>query len=464
MFSKSELSIKLQNPKVCYTNGDVISGTLTFDVVDKVDLRSIEAQFYGVATTRYLHVVKQKESSKFDYADRHILIKDIHTVFPSGDVREVVSASSFSLPEGTHNYDFSFTIPGKEWNADCHKNPNILHNKQYIRREKYQGPVNLPPTYCYNDPYSTTVEVEYFVVGLAKKSSTFKLNSRVSERITFVPHNDALMFSIYHIKSKKELYPDHEVDSTKFGFKINPQEGKGTLSKILSSNTVSVPFELRVNFKPYLRFQTSLGPSNRVVSAEVNMPLWLDIYLSTPFSYKVIQDLTNNSEEVFIASLKITIHEVLDYLGEYQLRNTEKFTILENDTLNYPLNLSTLQPTENRPESLSVKAGSKHRAQIDDKVFYRFKLPAQLYDVPIPELGQSFSICNMRKTHKLKVEVGLKSGSEKTTADLSASANIILFNSELPEADSKRALDLQASHFQHSEPVPAYEEAPTYEK
>lgn len=465
LFSKSTLKIQIHNKKFCYTNSDIISGTLTYEVHDKADLRSIDVQLYGIATSRNYRS-RNGQNNVASQSQQHVLIQSVYTVFPPPDIREVSTSQSFSVTEGTYTYPFEIKIPDQKWNVSCLTNPSILHHQGFLRKEKFDSPVNLPPSYSFQGPLDTFAKIEYFVTAVANKSSTFKINTRAREPINFVPKNSALTFSLFHICNKRIMKPDYDTNSCKFPFKLKAHEKKSTFSRILSSSTISIPFEFRLVYKPFLKYHTFQGVSNRVIPTLTPLPSLLDIYVSMPFSYDAILNLTDSTEQLIITSVRISLLACLEYKGQTDVLREDLYPVLESRDIEYLLDLRKLEQVECQGEDLDVKLSSKTADHVNSKVYYRFKLPAELYDTSIPQLCQSFAICNIRKTHKLLVNVTVRSNLNKTTATFGTLSSIVLFNSEA--YDSKMpvsgATQTQTQVDQDSgEDLPRYETLPPYD-
>lgn len=192
-----------------FTNGDIIQGKAVIHVTDSVDVSEVIIKFEAVSKATISYTQPRSQSSRRVYiTNKHRVVSQIVTVFPSAKERAVMSQSEFTLAEGTYVYPFSFKIPmnnacidniGKHANRDSPDSYSKIQDHGKLRfhgaftREKWGTRVGgnniahlsyvLPPTFELSD----RAKVDYHIKVVVMNLSTFSRRIKASESFQFMP-------------------------------------------------------------------------------------------------------------------------------------------------------------------------------------------------------------------------------------------------------------------------------------
>lgn len=402
----ADLKIELDHD-IIYTTGDIVSGTVNLTVDEKVDLSSIDITFLGQSRSRNKVHSGQGYVTKLE---KHILLKEVATLFPPPDIQVVSSSGSYTLTEGSYSYPFAFTFPGKDHNPDCKEEKKFLHSRGYTRKEPTDE-VALAPTYYHRSSFDNYCRVDYSVIATVRNPSMFKFNTKASEDMKFYPNNNDMTFSVNHIINKK-VHPYHDDCSKEL--KYTPEgtmKVEGFFKKLFSSDGIQLPMDLAVQYMgPQLK--TSLGDTQRVLRSNAKLSNFVLLSLQTPISGGALRELAgddnnekgehnSDSFKLRISSIKIKLVLRIRYFAVKHSRRTHKYTLLDKP-LDNEISFTDFEPVPVNDAKQSLGKGELYKLDLD---------PAW-WDCDIQDVGQSFITCNIKRDFELQVALGVASSED----------------------------------------------------
>lgn len=239
------------------TNGEVVSGSVVYQVDTPVSVVSIIVRLVGVITSGTETTIKeQREFLCLEYAAKP----------SSGNVN-----LGYNYKPGNYEYPFEFEFP---------------HTNQ------------LPPSFSMRTKRSQFVQIEYLVTCTVEKALRFKPDVEISKKVHFVPRNKHLQWSA-NAASKKKLTglfksPKPAANTASNGdmtLQLQPQQQA-------CSNTMVIYSESRVSDN----FDLSLVAKSHLKISEVYVHV--ELVVSTTNNKKHIE-----TKHVTICQQKIQIHE-----------------------------------------------------------------------------------------------------------------------------------------------------------
>ena len=106
-----DFSIDFDSPQLVYYPGQTINGHVQLDIDQTVDVESLIVTFLGKASTHWSesHGVGKNQLRNVDLYGKHIIVKTATCLLHAND--EELGAMVYSLPSGSHEYQFSFSLP-----------------------------------------------------------------------------------------------------------------------------------------------------------------------------------------------------------------------------------------------------------------------------------------------------------------------------------------------------------------
>ncbi|PIS51012.1 hypothetical protein CJI97_004553 [Candidozyma auris] len=408
----NSLLIHIDNPQL-YTTGSTVRGCAELVVEDKLDLECLEVELLGLAKSRNHTYVNGSYTAG---EEKHRLLQITTMVFPPPDVQDVTTSKNYTLTSGRYKYPFEFVFPGKEHVAKCVTDKKTFHSKYYLKKDK-RDHATLVGSFYQEESSEDYFVIQYSIKGRVKTPSLFKFNIKQSVPIYFAPRNSEIFFSLLHLCDRsKNLLSDenHACQRVKYGIDSEVKESKSFLKKLLSSNSVRVPFELNVRFKETSPIETEKGITNRVLEAGNRLSKHVDLDLSTSFSYSNLMDALgmNRSDKKGIAHppaiklthIKVKLISKVRFLGATETYSTLKFDLL-NQPLDLQINLSDFEKVDYNGPHLVNYSPSKYADKLDKRVCYRLSLDPSWWDCYVNDIGQSFLTCNIRKNVELYIRL-----------------------------------------------------------
>lgn len=367
-----------------FTNGDIVSGTVTLDIPNGVSLKGVEVELFGKS---YLKNGKKlilggqfgPQAILRQYAHRsvHQLLCLNKQVFPPKDVQDLSQAPKHTLTAGKHKWDFQLQFPDRNYECDCRSQMNILHNPGYT----YGQPYNLPGTFYSKNRRFNHCYIQYSVNARAVTSS-LKLNITESQEIRFEPRPDHMTYSLKSLcNSRGQLNPNFDTASKEFRFGRDWQDGRSR-----SKKSSKIPFQLVVTFDEANAATTVKGKSNRFVYGGGNLSQYIHMRLQTPYSAAHIANMLGSGKSLSrdirmnLIHIKIQLHLCVSWRGRKKATEKQDWLLIDK-----PLNLS-----------FSLHAFS------NDGPISSINILPEWYDCSVPDtLGQSFFTCNIKRDFEL---------------------------------------------------------------
>lgn len=408
--SKSLVSLELDNPLKEYTTGEEITGVIVFQVLEKEDLKGIDIELHGLSFSRSMSTDGNAYGTFEVSIEEHVLVSQVETVFPPLEVRAVSRSSKFSLSAGRHAYKFSLKIPQKGGNLQCLQNANPYnHNAKYAKEEFSIDRFSLPPTFAEHSSSEKYAYIEYLLVAVVKRSSKFKASVKTTVPITIVPNNEDITYSLSHISSSKNVLRNNfDAKEARHSFRRWPL--------VLDLDPAVLPFEFRVEFKPYHHSETVLGKTNRILEPNKNLLNYLDMQLLTPVSGDLFRSLTNNTsntanetgpESLIVSHVKIDVTSTVKYMGQVESEVSERYPIFLK-SIEQEVPIDWFEPISYRGDQSDVQVGGEYRQ--GGSQFYKFIFFRDWFDgCSIPDIGPSFVCCTIKRDFYLTVTLTLRS-------------------------------------------------------
>lgn len=385
----TQLTIELDHQKV-YTTGDIVSGKVHLKVDEKIDLSSIDVTLWGISKSRNNVKTGQGYVTKLE---KHVLLKVSAIVFPPPDILAVSTTQSYTLTEGSYTYNFAFTFPGKDHTPHCKEEKLFFHSHGYTKKEPIDN-ASLAPTYFLRKAFDDYCRIQYFVEAKVVNPSFFKFNTKEQSELIFYPSNADMSFSVNHIMDKKQILQDHDLCSKELKYSADGRmKVEGFFERLFQSERTQLPMNFLVEFKGAL--QTHAGPTKRLVRADTSVGNYIQISLQTPirgFSSFSKSDEGSGNFKIRISSIKIKLILKVRYFAVRTTRKTHKYLLLDKP-LDNEISLSDFEPASGN----------------DAKGLYKFDLDPSWYECNVPDHGQSFVTCNVKRNFELHVSLGIAS-------------------------------------------------------
>lgn len=467
--------VSVDRPGKSFTNADTITGTLVYNVREKVDVKSITVELLGIAKTKNFAAANpaKNETQAGSHETRHVLIQRVVPVFPPQNVNNLTySSKSFTLSNGIHTYPFAIQIPDEKYPIECAAEQKFLHSSGFLKNEPLpREGITLPPSE-YFDGDQEFANVVYAVVGRVHKKNRFIDTSMSNgERIIFTPQNKALTFSLRYLSFENAWLPDYDHEDIKLPFSLYKDQAKeqkkSFLKKLMSTSTTEIPLQFRVNFNGTPLAVSGLN-SKRLVQNNTTLSNFVNLSLISPLSYESILTLIkfNQSlpregclDEKLLAEMKIeaekivirTIRVLLDSMVLVKSDKVQKLTdskIIYDQNINQVLDISTFEPVINngadfidfneykkdkKYSSLFPKTQDPYNEKNPSEIYYRFPFPEEWYNCIIPNEKQSFVCCNIKRNYVLRFELTLSTtlNPEKVVTTTCSSPIVMLRNETL---------------------------------
>lgn len=223
MSTKLRIAIETQDGKNRFSNDSHIRGTVYLSVPSATTLESIAVKLEGVARSlvdvgeRSTNRRERKRATQGIHTDTHVFLYRSMIVFPPPQVRQVLSAKSFTLTPGDYEYPFEFILPN---DTLCSAQSGISNKVEYtqgrvlfhkgnlglrgfalrelslalippsprnsVPEESYHVNTSLPPSF----EVGPLAKITYFVKATAKRASVFKVNLRSIDPFIYVPRQE----------------------------------------------------------------------------------------------------------------------------------------------------------------------------------------------------------------------------------------------------------------------------------
>lgn len=110
--SSMQASVILDQPgNVSFTNLDTISGRVVVRSVKSADVSAIVVKLEGESRTRLMSRPDQPGERPKPLVEYHKILYRVQTVFPPSEVASQAGGkASYTLPQGQHEYPFSFKV------------------------------------------------------------------------------------------------------------------------------------------------------------------------------------------------------------------------------------------------------------------------------------------------------------------------------------------------------------------
>lgn len=456
----NSLFLNITNPQL-YTSGSKVEGIAQVLVKDRLNLEAVEVELFGLAKSKNY---QYNNGVRLSGQESHKLLHITNKVFPPPHVQNVAMLKSYTLTSGRYNYPFEFVFPGKEHVIQCVKDKKILHKREYLWNERRYH-ATLPGSFFDGVNLSDYCFVQYSVKARVKMALSFRFNIKQSVPIYFAPRNSDSFFSLLSLcdASSKDLLPDesHACKKVKYAIDSDLKKNKSFLRLLFSSNAVEVPFDLNVRFKEVIPIETEKGTTNRVLQAGSRLSRFVDLDLSTSFSYLNLMDALGMNKldkrgSVPPPAIKFTHIEIkllltVRYQGTRESVLESSF-VLRKHPLELQVDLSDFEKVENYSPLLSKKSPSKYSEKLDENVCYRLSLDRSWWDCYVSDIGQTFMLCNIHKTARLYICLRIASaGNPAKERKIENTSPIVFYRQEGPDAP----LYNQVEHLPRYMPAPA---------
>lgn len=437
MWNKSTLSIVLDGPEKTYTNSDTVTGTIYYNVIDKVDLTSITVELLGVAKSLNARVDAQQ--GLITRSECHELLSQKTSLFPPSEIKKVSKKNGlYTISEGTHAYPFTLRFPDKDHIIKClDTGSKFTHGSGFIKEDYCLRHLGLPPSSMYVSDGQTYAIVSYSILAKASKPSLLKFNTRKELTLQFNSLPEVTNFSLRQISmNRNTLLPDYDYEILRQNFRFidiaSKNKRKSLWKKLTPSfNKVQIPFALCTEFRPVASYQTEIGPSNRIIRGGASLSDFLSISLVTPFSPQDIAeiirgpylgldnkktDVETAHENLLIKNIEIRLISMLSFKGEHTQDTYETLKIFDTP-MDHQIELTDFEKSTQHGKFCFAKYLKKFPAAAEannsaNAGYYEFQLFPQWFNCTIPCGLQSFLCCNIRKNYFLRIAVTLA-----TTAD-----------------------------------------------
>lgn len=430
--SQSRLEVNIENPQL-YTTGDTVRGNVKLTVVDQLDLQHLDVELLGVAKS------KNHTSNNGIFtsgSEKHKLLQITLRVFPPPDVQGSLRSKTYSLTSGEYEYPFEFTFPDKQHVPQCIQDKKLLHSKHYLLKDKRDA-VALVGTFFYKETTTEDYCRVYYKVSAKVNTPLFRSSIKESAPVYFAPRNSEIAFSEGHISDKnKNLLSD--TDRTFLIVKYNIDEDakrKKGLMRFFTSNSVKVPFELRVGFKEECRLMTGKGSTCRKLEGGSRLSNSIDLDLLTSFSNDNLLDALGLKKgksglarppAIRITHANVKIVQSLCFLGANETDLEEEFELF-NQNLDVEVPLSDFERVYDGASDLHERSPSNLQNKIDRRSCFRLSLDPSWWDCPIDDIGQSFMTCNIRKNVTLYIRLILVTPEEPGREQMIESTSPVVF-------------------------------------
>lgn len=416
--SKTRLEINIENPQL-YTTGDTVRGSVQLIVEDQLDLQYLDVELLGIAKSRN-HTTNN--GSYTTGAETHKLIQLTLRAFPPPEVQGNLSSKRFTLTKGEYAYPFEFTFPDKLHVAQCVQDKKFFHSKYYLLKEK-RDTVALVGSFFHQEANPDDYCRVHYSVNAKVGTPLFHFSIKDSVPVFFAPRNSEIVYSLRHLSDRSRNLlddTDHTFLRVKYSIDDEAKEKKGSFMRLFTSNSVKVPFELRVRFKEECRIDTERGTTCRVLEGGKRLSSLVDLDLLTSFSNDNLLDAlgvnraksgSTKPPTVKITHVKVKIIQLMRFLGATETYLEEKFEILNQD-LDVEVPFSDFERTEDEASELYDRSPSKYQDKVDRRICYRLSLDPSWWDCYIHDIGQSFLTCSIRKNVNLYIRLTLVSTDE----------------------------------------------------
>ncbi|ODV83463.1 hypothetical protein CANARDRAFT_203079 [[Candida] arabinofermentans NRRL YB-2248] len=443
--SSCELRVVINKPSSgeAFTNFDRLTGRVHLKVKAELTLSSIQVKLQGISKTA-IEIPKERLNggkSKLVF-ETHRLLYDTETVFPSQSQRLTASnVKDFTLLPGNYHYPFEFLIPLK---SKCSKltgisnKVQILHNSaktgiELIGESEKHIELNLPPSLSGSGDGST---IKYFVKATLKRPGLLKSNIRCYEPFIFLPIDDSYMltFDDRQIFTKrdfviKDKYPEVVAHippptSTQSQFPAQPQTPPSNIRRTSSSNSqTSLSSASSPVSSPYSKIKPRdlhVKPVDLKLSLEIRFRYPAYVIPTKPPNYKIciLTELPPSTFELFngessgLGCIYIRYFQVelvtnsKTRVSSYKDQQSSKTTIYVNGRLNYKLDLASTKES--------------HITNSKGEPLYEIEIPKKIYkDAILPDnIAPSFITCNIARSYKLLVNVGISDSSDSETVQM----------------------------------------------
>ncbi|GMM37459.1 hypothetical protein DASC09_047840 [Saccharomycopsis crataegensis] len=474
------LTIHVDQQQPVFTNGDTISGHITLQVNDRIDLNEITIELLGISETR----ISNSQGPGKSYRS-HVLVKRSVRVFP--EQFSELKSSHYTLGNGTYSYPFSLQFPSSTTPIECIAN-SFTGRCGFIYHNTIDAPATIPPTFYYG-LFEDFARVTYQLVAVIHKHAFYKLNLRASHPLFFSPKNSWLSFSLSHIYDGKRshIMRNSETVDCKIGFQSTAPPATTFVKRLLSSSTISLPFVAVCQFKPFISRTFNEGTTNRLLPVDTPLPDLLDIKLISLISPKEIRKLLNNDddeafnskkkrstthnntppEQIVITRLRVSLQELITFSTTVQKGAVNEFAI-QDTTLNHTLNLDTdfdRMPISSVP--IAKKITDKWGNRITEHC-YGMSLFPEWFNAKIPRTPQSFVCCNIQNDYTLSVRLDLSTTLGKKNSSAKCYCPVVILRDEstnaVPEDVPQYTQDIQPGELSIQDTAPQYteDELPNY--
>lgn len=370
------IQIQLDRPDGFYTNLDFLTGSvilrLPMDesvsaVIVKLEGES-KSQLQRPSAPQYTAAGYPSRKAQRDVwaMENHKILYRVSQVFPDPNVLGTTSiGAKYMLRAGTYKYPFRFKLPFNNSCADPH-----VHQQQMgfnnlglggIQQLQYRHVrKSLPPSLT---GWGDAMEIRYYVKVTVQRPSLLKENRRAALGFSFMPIEPP---------RPPENSPKNEVFAKR-------------------------PYAFQAGLAPYARTSSAFGkapvpmsqtPPSGEVDARLPSPAILTSNKPLPLRV-IIKKMNTSPEHVFLVSLQIHVIGLTSIRAQGVEKTVRNMWVLTNMT-----GLSVPIITPDKPPGTEII--------LDSTMWNQTSLPSTI--------TPSFQTCNVSRSYKLEVHVGLGYG------------------------------------------------------
>lgn len=364
---------------------------------------------------------KRKESKK-DAIEIHKFLYETQTVFPPKEIQTASTSKEFTLPAGSHVYDFSLVIPD---NVGCEsiKQAGSLSLSRlvidssgidYARAASahFAGP--LPPSLS---DMENIASVRYFLKATVSRTSFLKMNIRVFKPIVLLPPDQP-----YQGNPREVLFvrrdvtigqgPPQDLSSSDLDGRRGRRKGKGTggfMYFLNGGGSLSSPLSGSGGPTANITFEMRYPGSAAFVPVKPELPFKLyAISTTNPANFKL-------GGPMKLQDLLIKLYATTSTRAqEFQKEATHSLTLFETHNLNVTLDWSTAKHISN------PQYGERWEIEFSSALWEKVVIP----DFVPP----SFTTCNIKRRYTFEVIGGFASTSNSPSQLVSLITNVTVMS------------------------------------
>ncbi|KAF2231681.1 arrestin [Viridothelium virens] len=360
------VQIKLDKPNEVFTNLDVITGRVTLQLRNPVNVQSIVVKLEGESRTRLLAPPRddRRERPRPELEIHKILYKTKQIYSPSGAEGQRPSGYAGILGTGQHEWPFSFKIPfNNACNANTNTNPNLSLSGlrlEVARQPSRHVKQTLPPNLT---GFPGEADIRYFVKVTVARPQFFQQNARAIVPFSFLPIEPPR-----RRPSSAETYARRTFQFSQTTRAVGGRKGSDSID---SSAVQEIP-QVRVDARL---------PNPPVLTCNEDVPLRV-----------LVTRINKFSEHLFLQSLQIELSGYTHVRAhEIGRKESTSWLIMSMSNMGIPI------------------------GNASDVVGSEIPLNREYWDQrPLPNtVAPSFETCNLARTYEIEIRIGLSCGSAK---------------------------------------------------